>query len=86
MMQVKVYAGSEHDVQELARALVQLGIRALAYNPIRHDVWGVYVPETQHEEARALVDALDHITALAARQRVRDAVVFRGGREIGGVA
>lgn len=86
MTQVKVFAGSETDVQELARALVQLGIDALAYNPIRHDVWGVYVPSEQAEEAEALIGALKHITILAARRRICDAATFRGGQRMGGVA
>lgn len=69
MQQVKVHTGFEHDVQELDTALINLGIHALAYNPIRRDVWGVYVPDEQPEEAQHLISALHHVETAAERQR-----------------
>lgn len=82
----QVFRGPPDDAEQAVRALGTLGITRLGFTRDALGQVTVLVDDDDADEARVLLRALDDLTVLAARRRVYDAIAFRGGREVGGVA
>lgn len=82
----QVFLGSPARAREVVKVLGLIGVDRIAFSIDALGRTTVFVGEEHLEDARLVLEALEQVSIVMANQRVRDAMAFCGGREIGGTA